>query len=200
MNCDTDQRGMCGGRRTGWKNQICFPVLSLSCFEVFSIPKASDTPLFECKNKWLTATSAAASGRDCLSCRLPREGQWQMGCVQDFPVLPGLELGSPRACSVSPGPPPWRRWCELEKPSHQEVCKGSFSVTDHLFIHPSPVPSFACWSHYLHLLLLACSERRTLTAGMGPIFLYVHSPLDFSVHHWSHFVMWFGVFGVIINT
>lgn len=126
-----------GGRRTEWKNQICFLVLSVSCFEVFRIPKASDTPLFECKNKWFTATSAAVSGRDCLSSCLPREGQWQMGCVQDFPVLPVLELGSPRACSVSPWPPHWRRWCELEKPSHQEVCKGSFSVTDHVFIHPS---------------------------------------------------------------
>lgn len=132
---------MCGGRRTEWKNQICFPVLSVSCFEVFRIPKASDTPLFECKNKWLTAISAAVSGRDCLSSGLPRDGQWQMGCVQDFPVLPVLELGSPRACSGSPGPPPWQRWCELGKPSHQEVCKGSFSVTTTcLYTRPLSLP------------------------------------------------------------
>ena len=51
-----------GGRRADrWENQIYFLVLSMSlaCFEVFRIPKASDTPRFKRKNKWYAATSDA---------------------------------------------------------------------------------------------------------------------------------------------
>lgn len=40
-------------RAARWENQICCLVLSMSLarFEVFRIPKASDTPMFKCKDE-----------------------------------------------------------------------------------------------------------------------------------------------------
>lgn len=125
-------QGWVGGEQ-GWKKQICFLVLSASCFEVFRIPKASDIPSFECKNKWFTATSDGKGG--IVSFILPPSGRtMENGLCSGFPSPASAGTWQPEGLPIKPPASTL-----AEKPSYQEVCKGSVPVMDHLFIHPCPL-------------------------------------------------------------